>query len=58
MTAPVAPSETARCDMCVWPPSLTGPILPVGPGGKNVDMGHEDCFRAASQDARTEARAS
>lgn len=44
-----------RCDMCEEPPSRSGPVLPLGPGGSNVDMGHPDCFRAAAQDARAGA---
>lgn len=69
MTAPVAPFVTTAprpalgpafhntCGMCMEPPSRSGPILPLGPDGENVDMGHEDCFRLAEQAVRAACRA-
>lgn len=51
-----APTAEPRCGMCTEPPSPAGPVMPIGPGGEYVDMGHEACFRAAAQDARAGAR--
>lgn len=56
MTEPAQPPEPARCQMCTEPSSPAGPVLPIGPAGEHVDMGHQECFRAASQDARAGAR--
>jgi hypothetical protein len=44
MTQPIAP---ARCEMCTEPPSRSGPVMAIGPDGRNVDMGHPICFARA-----------
>ncbi|MFC1406774.1 MULTISPECIES: hypothetical protein [Streptacidiphilus] len=58
-TRAAAQPDPVRCDMCTEPPSSTGPVLPIGPDGKNVDMGHlgeeygyTNCFRLAQQAVR------
>lgn len=52
-----APVEPARCGMCTEAPSRSGPVLPIGPGGKSVDMGHPDCFGQARDRATGPDRA-
>jgi hypothetical protein len=64
MTEPAQPPGPARCEMCSEPPSPAGPVLPIGPDGKYVDVGHmgpaygyTNCFRVAGEEVRAKGAA-